>query len=199
METTKESMANARILRPTASFSVPILPLSILSQISLFYTRVRTLGRKKIYSRVFKLRCIKDFVRVVIVWDEDGEGKPVFYATSYCSLKAEDILRYYGMRWSIDLFHRDAKQHLGLAEWKVRSLEGAVRHWHLLMLAYSLLRLGSASQEVLRGFFREGKSIGRAARYFSFLAFIELMWLVVEKGVSPLIAEFIRNGGLRMG
>lgn len=48
------------------------------------------------------------------------------------------------MRWQIETFFGDTKQDLGLGDCELRSSAGASRHWHLLMLAYSLLKLGVA-------------------------------------------------------
>ena len=48
-------------------------------------------------------------------------------------------------RWRIETFFEDSKQDLGLGDCEVQRDEGASKHWHLLMLAYSLLRLGPDS------------------------------------------------------
>lgn len=37
-----------------------------------------------------------------------------FLASSLVSMKAEGVIRHYSLRFLIDVFHRDAKQHLGL-------------------------------------------------------------------------------------
>ena len=87
-----------------------------------FKARAKRKNGKLIYSRVLYLKSLKDYVRVVFVYS----GQEVsFLASSDPSLTIDAVLRYYEMRWSIEVFHRDAKQHLGLGEWKVRSPEGA--------------------------------------------------------------------------
>jgi hypothetical protein len=48
------------------------------------------------------------------------------------------------MRWRIETFFRDSKQDLGFEDCEVERTAGASRHWHLLMVAYSALRLGVA-------------------------------------------------------
>ena len=45
------------------------------------------------------------------------------------------------MRWRIETFFEDSKQDLGLGDCEMQTDEGASRHWHLLMAAYSLVRL----------------------------------------------------------
>lgn len=54
------------------------------------------------------------------------------------------LIELYAMRWRIETFFRDTKQDLGLGVCELRHATGASRHWHLLMLAYSLLKLGVA-------------------------------------------------------
>lgn len=158
--------------------------------------KAKTVAGKLVYASDAKLRCIGERVKLVAVYE--GE-ETYFLASSLVSIKAEDLLRFYSLRFLIDVFHRDAKQHLGLGEWKVRSLEGAERHWHLLMLAYTLLRLEAASEELVKRVFSAGKSIVRQVRLFGFLALMELVLLVAKKGSSVLLAELVRNGGVRMG
>jgi hypothetical protein len=48
------------------------------------------------------------------------------------------------MRWRIETFFRDTRQDLGFGDCELRHAAGASGHWHLLMLAYSLLKLGAA-------------------------------------------------------
>ena len=45
------------------------------------------------------------------------------------------------MRWRIETFFEDSKQDLGLGDCEMQTDKGASRHWHLLMAAYSLVRL----------------------------------------------------------
>jgi hypothetical protein len=54
-------------------------------------------------------------------------------------------IRSYGMRWRIETFFEDSKQDLGLGDCEMQTDEGASRHWHLLMAAYSLVRLDPES------------------------------------------------------
>lgn len=49
------------------------------------------------------------------------------------------------MRCRIETFFEDSKQDLGFGDCEVQREDGASRHRHLLMLAYSMLRLDSES------------------------------------------------------
>ena len=45
------------------------------------------------------------------------------------------------MRGRIETFSEDSKQGLGLGDCEMQTARGTSRHWHLLMAAYSFLRL----------------------------------------------------------
>ena len=87
-------------------------------------------------------------VRLVIaekVTDEDKENPVKYLATSKIDAPSTHIIRSYSYRWRIETFFEDSKQEFGLGDCEVRDTDGASRHWHLQMLTYSLLRLGSES------------------------------------------------------
>ncbi|QAU14057.1 IS701 family transposase (plasmid) [Halorubrum sp. BOL3-1] len=73
--------------------------------------------------------------------DEDKENPVKYLATNKIDAPTEHIIRSYGMRWRIETFFEDSKQDLGLGDCEMQTDEGASRHWHLLMAAYSLVRL----------------------------------------------------------
>lgn len=76
--------------------------------------------------------------------DEDEDDDPEFrcLVTNKIDAPAAHVIGLYTRRWRIETFFRDARQDLGLSDCEVRNERGAKRHWHLVMLAYSLLRLG---------------------------------------------------------
>lgn len=67
------------------------------------------------------------------------EKKVVALVTDDPSLSDREILIEYARRWAIEVFFKEAKQHLGLGEYQTRSLEGAVKHLHLSLIAFALL------------------------------------------------------------
>lgn len=75
---------------------------------------------------------------------EDEEDEPEFrcLVTNKIDAPSAHLIRLYTRRWRIETFFRDSRQDLGLGDCEVRNERGAKRHWHLVMLAYSLLRLG---------------------------------------------------------
>lgn len=69
-----------------------------------------------------------------------GRGKQAFYSTVH-DASAEQVLRWYAMRWSIEVTFHDAKQHLGFEQpqgWSRRAVE---RTAPVAMLLYSLIVL----------------------------------------------------------
>jgi len=78
--------------------------------------------------------------------DEDKENPVKYLATNKIDAPTEHIIRSYGMRWRIETFFEDSKQDLGLGDCEMQTDEGASRHWHLLMAAYSLVRLDPDSR-----------------------------------------------------
>jgi SRSO17 transposase len=80
------------------------------------------------------------------VTDAEDEENPVKYlATNKIDAPSAHVIRTYSYRWPIETFFEDSKEDLGLGDCEMRDGEGASRHWHLQMLAYSLLRLGHDS------------------------------------------------------
>lgn len=73
--------------------------------------------------------------------DEDEENPIKYLATNKIDAPTPHVIRSYGMRWRIETFFEDSKQDLGLGDCEMQIDEGASRHWHLLMAAYSLVRL----------------------------------------------------------
>lgn len=90
--------------------------------------------------------------RVIIAEKEidDGDNPVKYLATNKIDAPTAHIIRSYGYRWRIETFFQDSKQDLGFGDCEVQQDRSAKRHWHLLMLAYSLLRLGSPSSAVER-------------------------------------------------
>ena len=55
------------------------------------------------------------------------------------SLSARQMIQAYLIRWSIEVFFKDTKQHLGLGQYQNGTCRAAVMHLHLVCFAYALL------------------------------------------------------------
>jgi len=110
-----------------------------------FITRVSKLGK----------------VRVLISY-ERGVKNPSLFVTNELNWEEKRILKTYLKRFTIDTFYKEAKQNLGFGSYQVRKLKGIMRHWYLVFLAYSLLKLGAATGKL--GRWTDAKTIGKACR-----------------------------------
>jgi hypothetical protein len=79
-------------------------------------------------------------VKLVILKKRKNSKKLTFLVSNNTELTGSKILEYYKKRWSIEVFYRDCKQHLGLGEYQVRKLDAVVIHLHLVFFAYTLLK-----------------------------------------------------------
>lgn len=77
--------------------------------------------------------------KVCLVISRNEEGKYVFLVTDHLRVPMVEVIRRYDTRWDIECYFRDAKQHLGLGEYQMRSLQGIVRHLYTVMIACILL------------------------------------------------------------
>jgi IS4 transposase len=55
------------------------------------------------------------------------------------TLSAARIIQSYDRRWSIEVFFKETKQHLGLGQYQNGAYHAAVIHLHLVCFAYALL------------------------------------------------------------
>jgi len=103
-------------------------------------------------------------VRIVISHDNEKlEGKPVYIVTNRKDWDSKQILKKYSFRQPIEPFYRDTKQHLGLEECQLRNLQGIKRHWYLVLLAYSLIKL-SVCENILSRWEKPIETIGDGCR-----------------------------------
>ncbi len=79
-------------------------------------------------------------LRVVLLIGPDGEEQ-VILASTDTSQPAEEVARYYRLRYQIEFVIRDAKQHAGLTHCQARSQEKLDFHLNMSVAAVNLLRL----------------------------------------------------------
>lgn len=103
-------------------------------------------------------------VRIVISYNnEELKGKPVYIVTNRKDWDSGQTLKKYSFRQPIEPFYRDTKQHLGLEDCQLRNLQGIKRHWYLVLLAYSLLKL-SVCENILSRWEKPIETIGDGCR-----------------------------------
>jgi hypothetical protein len=67
------------------------------------------------------------------------------------------------LRWPIETFYQDGKEHLGLDEYRMRDAKAIGKHWCLVFTAYSFLHLDCLPSSLKKGQLPI-KSIGEACR-----------------------------------
>lgn len=105
----------------------------------------------KIKDSKFRLHKVEGFMsklRTVTLlisqlWHEDEEkwGDPFYIITDLHNKSALEILQLYLKRNPIESFHREAKQHLNMESYKLRTYKGIVRNLFLVVIAYVFLML----------------------------------------------------------
>ena len=117
-----------------------------------------------VFSKVVQV-CSLGKVRLVISYNNHRlSGDPVVFVTNRKDWEPVKILSTYELRWSIDAFYRDAKQHLGLEAYQLRTGKGIKRHWYLVFLAYTVLMLNVQQSKLLRRFKANLSTIGESSR-----------------------------------
>lgn len=89
-------------------------------------------------SIVCKLKGIKSEVKILKLQYQEED---VFVCTNDISVTDEELERKYRDRWGIEVFHRQAKQTLGLEYVYIRSWKKLNNHVGFVCLAYSLLSI----------------------------------------------------------
>jgi hypothetical protein len=124
------------------------------------------------YQRVVRLNKLG---RVNLVISRDDKNKLKYLVTDLVSTPAVLVIKRYDLRWNIECYFRDVKQHLGLGEYQMRSLHGIVRHLYIVMTAYILLVYVKLS------FNRALKTIGDVCRFIISLTVRDLIGWVISQ------------------
>ena len=104
-------------------------------------------------------------VRLVISFDNpECQGTCVVLVTNHLSWSAQKIIATYLLRWPIETFYQDIKQHLGLDDYRMRDMNAIQKHWSLVFVAYSFLHLDCLPNSNGQKTAFPSKSLGQAAR-----------------------------------
>lgn len=109
--------------------------------------------------------CSLGKVRLVISYDNKSlTGDPTFFVTNRKDWEPVKILSSYELRWGIETFYRDAKQHLGLEAYQLRNGNGIKRHWYFVLLAHTFLMLNVHNSRLVRRLKAKLTTIGQSSR-----------------------------------
>lgn len=113
-------------------------------------------------------------VRLVISYENENLTDTfVVLVTNCLDWSAKRIIETYLLRWPIETFYQDGKEHLGFDAYLMRDAEAIGKHWCLVFVAYSLLHLDCLPSPLAKGQLPT-KSIGEACRQQA-RALIELL------------------------
>jgi SRSO17 transposase len=104
-----------------------------------------------VFTKALEVKSLKRRVRIIASYDNaDLRGEPKLRVTNRKDWEPTKILTSFLYRWPTETFNEDAKQHLGLEDYQLRKIVGIKRHWYLVFLAYSLLRLDAEQSRLLK-------------------------------------------------
>lgn len=107
---------------------------------ALLYGKVTRLRYKTVDAQWYRAMGMR-LLRIVVVECTSGQLPIRVFFSSDPALSVEAILETYAGRWGIEIFFRDAKQHLGFADSQARAERAVLRTAPLIGLLYSTLVL----------------------------------------------------------
>jgi SRSO17 transposase len=120
-------------------------------------------------------------VKLVISYrNKDLGGEPSFYISNVRIWESKKILQTYAFRWSIEGFHKDAKQSLGLEDYQLRKIQGVKRHISMVFFAYIILQLHSGFDKIMGNLKANLRTIGSRCRMAGTEVLHSLVSLVVK-------------------
>ena len=104
------------------------------------WCNVTGLHKTKKYRLAERIGKLNKLGTVKIVFSRrKGENKHIAIVTDNLRASMRTIVADYLKRWSIEMFIKDEKQHLGLGDYRVIRYRAVVRHLHLVDCAYACL------------------------------------------------------------
>ena len=107
------------------------------------FKRINTMVDEQRFKWIYESTVVMKnigLVKLVILRVRRNSKTYTFLVSNGGDVEGLQVLEYYKKRWSIEVFYRDCKQHLGMGEYQVRRLDAVVIHLHLVVLAYTLLK-----------------------------------------------------------
>lgn len=130
----------------------------------------------KVHSKIVKLKKVGE-IKLIISrqWLEDKKkwSRPFYIICTDVRKSDICVLREYTKRWSIETFHKDIKQNLGLEAYQMRLRKGITRHLILVTLAYAILKL-------MMFFKKVSWTVGECIRYIQDKEFDDLVIEIVN-------------------
>ena len=137
---------------------IPLIPSSAFKPIQVGQQTYYCFSKNVRISSLGKVRLVISFS------NPDLEGTCVVLVTNHLSWSAQKIIQTYLLRWPIETFYQDAKQQLGLNEYRMRKAKAIEKHWSLVFVAYSFLHLACLPPSPRHQVHQLVKTIGQVIR-----------------------------------
>lgn len=112
---------------------------------------------------------------LLVSYKEEDENNIKCYITNHFKWFPLNYMKALLKRWSIETFHKDTKQHLGLEKYQVRKYRGMQVVALAILTAYTLLILNAAPSLLKK--FRPLQTIGEMCRFAQLVAQKSCDWL----------------------
>jgi hypothetical protein len=89
-------------------------------------------------SAVLEMVGVQGLVKIIRTCHQD---EVVYIATNNITIDNETLIYTYKQRWKVECFHREAKQHLGLENIRMRNWQKLQNHVGFVRLSYALLSI----------------------------------------------------------
>jgi len=114
--------------------------------------------------------------KLVISYKAGDEEEIRIYVTNLMQHSDKSLLSLLLERWKIEVWHRDAKQHLGLEDCQVRKFGAIQKVVCAVLVAYTQLVL-MRNDKILKPLKRVINTIGEGCRYLRLIALKGTIWL----------------------
>lgn len=131
----------------------------------------------RVHEKIVRMKHV-GFIKLLISqeWNANEKkwSRPFYLISTNTKKSSVQIIRTYAQRWSIETFHRDIKQNLGLEAYQLRGRKGITRHLILVALAYAALKFWMYLRNV-------AWTIGETVRHIQGRLFDDLIITIVEE------------------
>jgi hypothetical protein len=110
------------------------------------------------------------------------EGRRRYFACNDLKVTARQIMLAYRLRWAVELFHKNVKQHLGFEDVATSGFDAVMSHVHWVYCAYILLNMSPP------GVSSEAKSLGDKQR--------QIQKYLQDKEKRRILQKLTRIGGV---
>lgn len=114
--------------------------------------------------------------KLLVSYKRGDEENVRVYVTNLLKQSDETLMNLLLQRWTIEVWHRDAKQHLGLEDYQVRKYRGIQKVVPAILVAYTQIIL-MKKDAILKRLNRAIQTIGEGCRYLRLLALKGVSWL----------------------